>query len=179
MMDELLQIKLPINPIVKKSVKRKTITQHIMIRGHDTEVKTSSQPKMILSENTSFVQIRSILNNETYAFFQNRDDPTNDYFYLCLEDLKKQHIEFLGGFSTLEDVKYNSPHNAQGFKFKSVGKFLKCYDVRNNLSMWKDCVGKICNLKLRIRPYDIISKTTKKRCVGLSIKVSAVYVLRY
>jgi len=183
-MSDLPNIKPPKKPVAKKPVakkrvakKRGTITDNINIHGRDVEYKYSSQPKMYLMDNAPLTSIRVIFNNETHAFFQNRDDPVNDYFYLCLEDLKKQHLTFLGDLP--EDVKYRAPHNPQGFKFRSSKKMLCCYDLHSNLIMWKDCVGKPVAMKLRVKPYDFVSKSNGKRCVGLTIKVSQVNMLRY
>jgi hypothetical protein len=183
-MDELIYIK-PVNNTTavkkKKAMKRSSIIQHVMIRGQNTEVRSSTQPKMFLVEHASFKFIRAILNNDTHAFFQNRDDPINDYFYMCLEDLKKQHLEFLGvSVSDLYvlGIIYRVPHNTQGFKFKSMKTFLQCYDYKGNLNMWQDHDNKKVNIKLQVKPYDFISKTNGQRCVGLSIRVSEVHQLK-
>lgn len=176
-MDELTNQTLPEEKVVikkKKPIKKRTsFVTHTNINGRNTEVKYSSRPKMVLCKNPSIVSIYAYLKDETHAKFQYLKNPTEDYFYKCLESLKEQHIKYLGE----EPENYRTPYDTLCFKFRSAKRFLVCSNKKGNLLMWKDCVGKRVSIKLRVRPYDFISKKNNNRCVGLSIIVSSVELL--
>jgi len=157
--------------------KRQAPADYYVAKNSQMEVKYSAQPKMILQQQPALAKIRAIFNDINHAFFQNREEPTQDYFYLCLEDLKRQHLDYLGELPP--SITYRAPYNRQGFSFKMAKKYLPCYDIHGQPILWHYCTNKPVSMLLRVMPYDFISKTTNKRCVGLTIKVSQVDLLKY
>jgi len=172
-MDKLLNIKskIPIKTIVKKQPVKKR--EQAMQSDNNHNNKYSNEPKMILSDRSGLCTVYAYMLSETRAKYQNTVDSSNDYFYRCLLDLKKQHIEFLEE----QPVEYHTPFDNTEFKFKNLGRMLVCKNKAGRILMPADCFNKKVVFKLRVRPYDFISKITKKRCVGLSIQVSQVIVL--
>lgn len=159
-------VKKLVNSPVKKPVKKRTTP----LNANNFIINKTPKNYMTLSNMPKLSYIYAYLLSETTAKFQNS---TNDYFYKCLESLKSQHLDFLGE----APPNYNSPFDNIKFKFKSIKKFLYCRDKKGTILMWEKCIGNKVILKLRVKPYDFIHKTTKKRCVGLSIQVSEVMLL--
>ncbi len=146
--------------------------KHIVIKTHEVErdFYYSPRPVMILKKNPSISAIYAYLATPTSAFYQNQDNPSNDYFYKCLCDLQRQHMEFLGE----EPEMYKVPFDDTGFSFKSSKKMLPFTDKKNRLVTYHECIGKKVSIKLRVIPYDFVSKKTQNRIVGLRIVVSGI-----
>ena len=163
-MEQLLSIKAPINKINKQKT---TVKKNII------QVDYSTRPKMFLTDKVKYVSIKAYLDNDKHAFFLNKVNPCQDYFYQCLEDLKRQHKEIL---IDIDDSLYKVPYNSQGFTFKVPKKYLTCFDKNGRSVTWNQCINKKVDFKLRVYPYDFISKETNQRIVGLSILVSSIHL---
>ena len=129
-------------------------------------------PKFPLNKNPKFIEIYAYLSHEDgKAEFLDKEDPTSDYFYKGLVDLKKRHKQFLGHY----EEKYRLPYDVLGFRWKQYGKSgIKCYDSDGIPTSITALKGKKVRFFLQVLPYDFISKKTKARLIGLSIRVQAV-----
>jgi hypothetical protein len=161
-MEELFNITLPTNIVHKrKKIAVKRIHPHSDQTKH-INIHLVAHPKSI--------NIIAYYNTRTSGYFLNQDDPTDDFFYKCLQSLKSQHLELLGEDES--SIIYNSPHTPQGFTFKSSKKILICKD-KSGIIRSHDCTGKKCIFVLRVKPYDFID--IDQRRVGLSIQISSVF----
>lgn len=168
-MDELARLMLPVNSFT--TVKEKKIAPK-RNPNESPIMQLTNLPKLTLSRHSPVLTIYAIFNSPDHCFFMNRDDPTDDYFYKCILTLHKQHIKFLG--SDYDVNTYRVPYSAQGFKIKSTKNFLLCYDVYGKIIPSDGLKGHKVKLKLHIKPYDFVSKTTKKRLIGLTILVNEI-----
>lgn len=164
-MEELLALSASVNkkPVIKIT-KRKPICKStpVTLEKKDVVIYLTDHPKP--------TEYMCYLINEFTGCFYNRDDPTNDYFYKCLASLKKQQMELIGD---MDDIKYITPFNSQGFKFKPAKKVLYCFDQKGSPIDYTKCINKLCKFRIQIRPYDFVKDT---RIAGLGIKVISVYL---
>lgn len=147
--------------IVKKAVKKRVI---------EPETKKENMFELPYCKNPPIISIYAYYDSNKFAFYSNKETPTNDYFYLALNNFKNQHIKYIG-----DDIpSYNSSFTAQGFKYKPMSKFIKFVDKHGQFLQESECVGKKVSMKIKVKPYDFISKTTGKRTVGISIQVQEI-----
>jgi hypothetical protein len=148
---------------ISNIVKRKPIIKKIPIafEKKDVVVYLTNHPKP--TEYTCY------LIDELNGCFYDKSNPVNDYFYRCLASLKKQQITLIGD---MDEVRYITPFNSQGFRFKPAKKVLYCYDQRCNSIDYTKCINKLCKFRIQTRPYDFVKDDT--RIAGLSIKVIGV-----
>jgi hypothetical protein len=151
---------------ISKIVKRKPICKKspVIFAKKDVIVYLTDHPKP--SEYMGY------LIDELNGCFYNKDDPVNDYFHRCLASLKNQQIELIGD---MDEVRYITPFNSQGFRFKPSKKVLYCYDQRGNPIDYTKCINKLCKFRTHIRPYDFNKDNT--RIAGLSIKVIGINLM--
>jgi len=142
---------------IKKTVEKR---EPVTFEKKDVSVHLVEHPKS--------ADYMGYLHNESYGFFYNKEDPTMDYFYRCLQSLKQQHISLLGD---MDGIRYITPFTGQGFKFKSA-RVLRCYDKYGECIDYKKCIRLLCKFTVQIRPYDFMKD--EQRIAGLKIKVIAV-----
>jgi hypothetical protein len=161
-MEELLAVAASANrKPIPKTVKRKPIskTPSITFEKKDVVIYLTDHPKP--------TEYMGYLIDELNGYFYNKDDPVNDYFHRCLVSLKTQQIELI---NNMDEVRYITPFNSQGFKFKPAKKVLYCYDQKRGTPIdYTKCINKLCKFRTQIRPYDFVKDDT--RIAGLSIKV--------
>jgi len=163
--NKLKSTKTPIKKSTKTPIKKSTKTpiEKSTKTPIEKSTKTPIEKSIIRSQSYTFL---AYLNDSHSGFFYNKDNPINDYFYTVLNQQKKQQIKLLE--NDLSNIKYITPFNSQGFKFKSTKNFLLCYR-KSKIIDYSKCINKLGEFTLIIRPYDFINNG--KRIAGLSIKV--------
>lgn len=147
----------------KKPVKKRVVN----------DVKKENMFELPFCDNPPIISIYAYYDSDNFAFYNNKDDPTSDYFYLALHNFKQQHIKYIGELLP----SYNSSFTAQGFRFKPMSKFVKVTNKHGKFLRGDDCAGKKVSMKMRVKPYDFTSKTNGKRIVGISIQVQEIMCL--
>lgn len=141
---------------------------------------TAHSKDFALFKNPPPITIRARLLSETSASYYEDDScynaaQTEPYLYKVLKAKHSTHLKYLGD-TDIAVENYRSPYNRLSFNFQVPAT---CIATRLDIPcMLESLVGELCTITMRIMPYDFINKTTKKRIVGLVIKVSSIAAVK-
>ena len=133
------------------------------------------------SKNPKPIEIKARLTSENSAAYHLTDacieENKESYLYKILNSKRTLHLKFLSSIykdeiDNLEHI-YKSPFNQVEFTFQIPKNKSICFN-KQIPCMIDTCIGELCKLTMRIMPYDFINKVTKKRIIGLVIKVSRI-----
>mgnify|MGYP001580426753 CR=1 FL=1 len=139
-------------------------------RVHPIEEKNKFVFKLSFVKNPPIISIYAYYDTNEFAFYYDKENPVNDYFYKALVVFKTQHLK-----TTNSEIKsYKSNFTTQGFKYKPTSTFIKYTDIHGNFLHENEFIGKKVSMKLRVKPYDFISPSNGNRLVGMSICVQEI-----
>ncbi len=152
---------LPHIPIMqKKPAKRRDTPANIL----NNTIQSLKDPTINISKHSQVYKYKAVLRTTNTATFITDDDPLEK----LLKTKADAHKKFLDD-GIIDIATYKQPYTASGFKF-TAGP-LVYYNTRGQYCTPDELIDKKCLFKFRIIPYDFVSDETKKRIVGLSIKV--------